>query len=200
MAQTVLPVDFYDRDVREVARGLIGKVLVTRRDRQRVSGMIIETEAYLPKRDTASHAYLGPNRKNRAMFGPPGIAYVYPIHARYCFNVVTQAAGIPCAVLIRAVQPLSGLVQMKCRRKTETLELLTSGPARLCEAFAIDRQMDELKLTSRRHAWLESNSSTNITAQKIRITRRIGVTSGKQLRLRYVLRGNRFVSGPRSLS
>jgi DNA-3-methyladenine glycosylase len=95
MADNTLTPTFFERDVRVVARSLIGKTLVSRHNRQRVSGMIVETEAYLPKGDSASHAYRGPNRKNASMFGPAGRAYVYSIHARHCFNVVTEDPGVP---------------------------------------------------------------------------------------------------------
>ena len=199
MAHNTLTPTFFEHDVREVARSLIGKTLVSRRNRQRVSGMIVETEAYLPNGDSASHAYRGPNRKNASMFGPAGRAYVYSIHAQHCFNVVTEDPGVPCAVLVRAVEPLSGITWMQQRRKTEKRERLSTGPGRLCEAFAIDRQLDGVKLTSRRHVWIEYNPAITICNEMIRSTQRIGVTSAGRLKLRFVLQGNRFVSGPRSL-
>ena len=161
--------------------------------------MIVETEAYLPRGDSASHALGGPNRKNASMFGPAGHAYVYTIHARHCFNIVTQNPGIPSAVLIRAVEPLGGIGWMQTRRNQEKRELLTTGPARLCEAFAIGRQLDGVRLGRRRHIWIEHDPDIRLAAKAIRKTERIGVTSAQRLQLRFVLRGNRFVSGPRSL-
>ena len=161
--------------------------------------MIVETEAYLPQGDSACHAWRGPNLKNASMFGPAGSAYVYAIHARHCFNVVTQDPGVPSAVLIRAVEPLTGIDRMKERRNQQKLELLTQGPARLCEAFGIDRKIDGVRLGRGRHVWIEDNPHTRFADHAIRQTGRIGVTSAKRLRLRFVLRGNRFVSGPRSL-
>ena len=199
MAHEALGAAFFQQDVRHVARGLIGKTLVSRWKQQRVSGLIVETEAYLPQGDSASHAAGGPNRKNASMFGPPGHAYVYTIHARHCFNVVTQNPGVPAAVLIRAVEPLTGVAWMQQRRNQEKRELLTRGPARLCEAFAIDRQLDGVPLARRHHVWIEDNPDIRLAGKAIRKTERIGVTSAQQLKLRFVLRGNRFVSGPRSL-
>ena len=94
------------------------------------SGRIVEVEAYLAQQDSACHASRGATRGNRAMFGPPGRAYVYPIHSRYCFNVVTQAPGIPSAVLIRALEPLDGLPLMERRRRRQKpLELARSRSA-----------------------------------------------------------------------
>ena len=199
MAHNTLTPTFFEHDVRQLARSLIGKTLVSRHNRQRVSGMIVETEAYLPKGDSASHAYRGPNRKNASMFGPAGRAYVYSIHARHCFNVVTEDPGVPCAVLVRAVEPLDGITWMQQRRQTEKRERLSTGPGRLCEAFAIDRQLDGVKLTSRRRVWIEHNPAITICNEMIRSTQRIGVTSAGRLKLRFVLQGNGFVSGPRSL-
>ncbi|MEE2826460.1 MAG: DNA-3-methyladenine glycosylase [Planctomycetota bacterium] len=199
MAHQTLGVAFFQHDVRQVARELIGKTLVSRWNQQRVSGMIVETEAYLPKGDSACHAWGGPNRKNASMFGPAGCAYVYTIHARHCFNVVTQDPGVPSAVLIRAVEPLTGINRMQLRRSQQKRELLTKGPARLCEAFGIDRQLDGVRLGRGRHVWIEDNPDIRLADHAIRQTRRIGVTSAQRLRLRFVLRGNRFVSGPRSL-
>jgi DNA-3-methyladenine glycosylase len=183
----------------EVARSLIGTILVSRIDGHRVSGMIVETEAYLPTGDSASHGVHGRNRKNRSMFGPAGRAYVYPIHARHCFNAVTGQAGIASAVLIRAVEPIGGVDSMMQRRQKQDLTLLTSGPARLCEAFALNRQHDGMSLTARRTVWLEHNPAFTAAPKRLRATRRIGVTSAQRRKLRFVLRDNLFVSGPRYL-
>ncbi|MCH2177383.1 MAG: DNA-3-methyladenine glycosylase [Mariniblastus sp.] len=199
MSSNLLNPSFYKRTAKEVARSLIGTILVSRIAGLRVSGMVVETEAYLATRDAASHGTQGPNRKNRSMFGPAGRAYVYPIHARYCFNAVTGIEGIASAVLIRAVEPIDGIKVMQQRRQRESLKLLTSGPARLCEAFALNRQQDGISLTTRRTTWLEQNPAFTADPKSLRATRRIGVTSAKNLKLRFVLRGNLFVSGPRYL-
>ena len=133
------------------------------------------------------------------MFGPAGRAYVYPIHSRHCFNVVTQPAGEAAAVLIRALEPRGGLPAMRLRRSTNDLRLLSTGPGRLCQALAIDRQLDGLSLTSRHKIWIEANPNDRPVPEAIRSTTRIGVTSAHDLELRYVLSGNPFVSGPKYL-
>ena len=133
---------FYDRDPRQVARDLLGTRLVRAVGRQVTAGTIVEVEAYLSCGDSACHASRGRTPRNAAMFGPPGHAYVYSIHARYCLNVVTQAEGIPSAVLIRAVEPLEGLALIGRRRAGAKRLDWTRGPARLCEAMAIDRALD----------------------------------------------------------
>lgn len=199
-----LPRAFYDRDVRKVARELLGKLLV-RRTREGITlGRIVETEAYLPSDDSACHAVAGSNRKTAAIFGEPGTAYVYVIHARHCFNTVAGAAGVGCAALVRAVEPLAGIPRMRERRGKEALAELTRGPARLCEAFAIDRTLNGWDLTAGRGLFIaESPSQVGSAApaaisERIEITRRIGVTSAEDLPLRYVLADNPYVSGPRS--
>ena len=102
-----LPREFYDRDVRQVARDLPGKLLVRLTRDGITTGRIVEVEAYLAHDDPANHAYHGQTRRNASMFGPPGHAYVYAIHARFCLNVVTEPAGVPSAVLIRSTDWIS---------------------------------------------------------------------------------------------
>src|SRR6187200_1034516 len=103
-----LPVDFYARDPVIVARELLGKRLVRETSAGVCSGRIVETEAYLSSRDPACHASRGMTLRNAAMFGPAGHAYVYMIHAKWCFNCVTEDIGLGSAVLIRAIEPLGG--------------------------------------------------------------------------------------------
>ena len=135
------------------------------------------------------------------MFGPPGRAYVYTIHARQCFNVVTEARGVGSAVLIRAVEPLQGLLSMQKRRKTDVLLNLCRGPARLCEAFEIGRNMDGWDLTCGRRLWLTGPvESGERSGFRIGESVRIGVTSNVSARLRFFVRGTPFVSGPSLLN
>ena len=198
-ADSVLPESFYDRDAVIVARQLLGKHLVRRTREGLCRGLIVETEAYLHEGDSACHTFKGPNRKNQSMFGPPGRAYVYTIHARCCFNVVTQSAGQGAAVLIRAVEPVAGIELMRRRRNKENLPDLTRGPARLCEAFAIDRGLDSFDLTQGKQLWIAGDQSPEIADNQARRTTRIGVTSAHDLVLRFIIAGNPFVSGPKSL-
>ncbi|HIC90870.1 MAG TPA: DNA-3-methyladenine glycosylase [Syntrophaceae bacterium] len=107
---------FFDRDTINVARELLGKLLVRRINRVTLVGRIVESEAYLAEGDAACHSVRGKTPKNASMFGPPGHAYVYPIHAKCCFNIVTEAEQVPSAVLVRAIEPVMGIDWMRRRR------------------------------------------------------------------------------------
>ncbi len=188
-----IPRPYYDRDPIVVARSLLGALLCRRlEDGTLLVGRITETEAYLARGDSANHAHRGQTPRNRSMFGPPGHAYVYAIHSRHCLNVVTEPIGTPSAVLIRAVEPLVGVEQMCRLRCTADPTKLTTGPGRLCEAFAIDRRLDGEDLTRPLRLWLAAGEQ--IPAQAVACTPRIGVTSAKELPLRFLLRDSRFVS------
>lgn len=190
-----LPAGFYQRDPIDVARDLIGMQLVRRSRGGITAGRIVEVEAYLAAGDTACHASRGPTPRNRVMFGRPGLLYVYAIHSRYCLNVVTEAAGRPSAVLIRAVEPTIGLQLMSRRRGTPHRFDLARGPGRLCQAFEVGRSLDGWDLTKGKRIWL-SREADNERAT-IGVSQRIGVTSAKDLPLRFFVDGSRFVSGPR---
>ena len=199
MLGETLPQSFYDRDVVSVARELLGKILV-RRSRDGICfGRIVETEAYLATGDSASHSFRGRTKKNATMFGPPGFAYVYPIHSRYCMNAVTEERGRASAVLIRAVEPLSGIEVMKQRRGTENLLDLCRGPARLCEAFAVDRRFDGWDMSRSTRLWIANDDSAPNQEFRVTSSPRIGVTSAKDSPLRFFMDGSRFVSGLRRL-
>ena len=188
--------DFYERDPVTVARELIGKHLVRRTSQGLCSGVIVETEAYLAADDPASHSHRGRTRKNATMFGRAGLLYVYPIHSRYCLNAVTESRGIASAVLIRAVMPLCGMELMQARRQCAPLDL-ARGPARLCEAFDVDRRLDGWDLTRGTRIWIEKPDDAAVAEFEIVASPRIGVTSAHSLELRFFLKDNRSVSGPR---
>ncbi len=191
--QPPAPVAFYGRDPVSVARDLLGMILV-RRDRCGLAaGRIVETEAYLHEGDTASHSHRGRTPRNASMFGPAGRSYVYTIHARFCFNVVTDCRRIASAVLIRALEPLAGQQLMHRRRQVEKPRLLTRGPARLCEALAINRRLDGWDLTRGKRLWIAEDPH-DTGEREIRVSARIGVTSAKELPLRFFLAGNPHVS------
>jgi DNA-3-methyladenine glycosylase len=192
-----LPQSFYDRDVVEVARGLLGKLLVRQSPGGLTAGRIVESEAYLACGDPACHSARGQTRKNLSMFGQPGRAYVYSIHARWCFNVVAEPKRVASAVLVRAVEPLTGVSLMQRRRRVDKLTDLARGPARLCEAFQIDRRLDGWNLSRGRRLWIAADHQPEISAVDIGCSPRIGVTSAQDLHLRFYLRDNPYVSGPK---
>ena len=198
MPSVLLDRSFYKRCPKIVAWELLGKVIVSTIDRQRSAGIVVETEAYLSARDPACHGFRGRTPKNRSMFDEGGQAYVYPIHAKHCFNTVTETAGRPSAVLIRAVEPIEGIGIMQARRgKSDPLDLC-SGPAKLCQALGIQQQIDGHDLTRRQTVWLiEGDRSSD--KFKITTTIRIGVTSAKNMKLRYVMTSHPFASGPKYL-
>lgn len=179
----VLPRKFFARAPVTVARELLGKLLLHDDHGQLLIGRIVETEAYLAAEDPASHAYRGQTPRNTAMFGPPGHAYIYAIHRYHCLNVVTEGEGIPSAVLLRAVEPLQGMEVMCSRRRTAHYVNLTSGPGKLCQAFAIDRSLDQWALTQGRRLWLAAPMAETVI--DIVATPRIGITSAQAWPLRF---------------
>lgn len=190
---------FYDRDALVVAQETLGKLLVRESAEGTTTGRIVEVEAYLSQGDVANHAHRGKTRRNASMFGPPGRAYVYSIHARYCLNAVTEAEGTASAVLIRAVEPIEGIELMQERRRTLILRDLARGPARLCEAFGIDRSLDGWDLTRGQSLWLADGQADGRPPERIVATPRIGISSGQDLLLRLCDADSSFVSGPRRL-
>ncbi|MFI5087602.1 MAG: DNA-3-methyladenine glycosylase [Terriglobales bacterium] len=199
-----LRVDFYDRDPRRVARGLLGKVLVRRSGRARMAGRIVEVEAYLGTDDAAAHAAAGLTPRNRVLFGPPGRSYVYFIYGNYyCLNVSCLPDGVAGGILFRALEPLAGLRVMASNRGLKgelterTQRLLTSGPGRLCEAMKITRARDnDLDMTSPQSGvWIGDDG---YRPPRIAVTRRIGITKSAEHPLRYIIAGNEFVSGLRT--
>ncbi len=191
---------FYDRDPRRVSRDLLGKVLVRRQGRRLLVGRIVEVEAYLGHNDPAAHSFAGRTARNAVLWGPPGIAYVYFIYGNhYCLNVSCLGDGVAGGVLFRALEPLAGIDAMaRARRCSEAdlvdLRKLTSGPGRLAEAFGITRVRDNEKdlCSAKSDLWIADDGSPRPRAK---ITPRIGITKAAELPLRYIVPGNRFVSG-----
>ena len=175
---TVLNRLFYEAATLKVARALIGKKLVRQIGKLQLSGMITETEAYCGEEDSACHAHRGKTNRNSIMFGPPGYAYVYFTYGmHYMLNLVTEAEGKPCAVLIRAILPVDGLAEMEARRKRKGPEL-TTGPAKLCQAMGIDKSLNGWNLTAGDQLWVEDYR--NIPAKMITATPRIGIDYAKE--------------------
>ncbi|RMF37333.1 MAG: DNA-3-methyladenine glycosylase [Planctomycetota bacterium] len=193
---------------RAMARQLLGQTLVRKLPSgEMLRGTIVEVEAYLARRDPASHSHRGPTGKNRSMFGPPGTLYVYPIHSRHCLNIVTEPAGTGSAILIRALEPFEGWFHMAAARRAPPLQdsairwpgwsrHLCSGPARLCQAMSIDRDQDGLDLTTSDQVWLEE-PPLEIQTRRFRVRQgpRIGISQAQALPLRYFIDGHHCVSG-----
>ena len=135
---------FFEQPTLLVAEKLLGQRLVRiEDDHARLSGIIIETEAYIGTDDLACHGKSGKTPRNKSIWGDPGRAYVYFIYGiHWMFNIVTESAGFPAAVLIRGILPLEGTGQMAKRRNKQSQNVLTNGPAKLCQALNIDRAMD----------------------------------------------------------
>lgn len=153
----ILTADFYYREVTLVARDLLGKRLVRCIKGKRLSGFILETEAYRGEEDLACHARSGRTPRNAFMYGPAGHAYVYFTYGmHWCLNAVTGAEGFPAAVLIRSVWPVEGLQEIALRRGTFPRAQWCNGPAKLCQALAIDKEMNGTALFDGRDGlWVE---------------------------------------------
>ena len=144
-----LPKSFYTRDTVEVARDLLGKTLVRQEGKSQISGLIIETEAYRGEEDLACHCRAGRTPRTEIMYGPPGRAYVYLIYGMYwLLNIVTEEAGKPGAVLIRAVEPLEGIDIIAVRREGQAKKNWTDGPGKLSRALNIQGELNGLNITS----------------------------------------------------
>ncbi len=184
-----VPSSFFRRSTIEIARNLLGKYIVL----GELAGKIVETEAYL-KDDSASHSFKGKTKRNLPMFGPPGYSYVYFTYGmHYCFNVVTNKKGIGEAVLIRAVEPISGIEKMKSARKISDIKNLCNGPAKFTKAFGIDISHNNINL-------LNKNSKIRllfpVKEEKLKIaqTTRIGIKKSQKLPYRFYIKNNDFVS------
>jgi DNA-3-methyladenine glycosylase len=175
----------FDRPVEDVARQLIGATLRV----EGVGGLIVETEAY-DGEDPASHSFSGPTPRNRAMFGPPGHAYVYRSYGiHWCFNLVCRETGHGAGVLIRALEPLWGLETMRERRGGLADRLLCAGPGRLCQALGIDGSHDGLPLDAPPFQ-LESAIADVVVVEGPRI----GITRAREVPWRFGLAGSRYLS------
>jgi len=193
---------FFNRDPRTVARELLGKLIVRREGRKQIAGRIVEVEAYLGAGDLAAHAAAGHTARNSVLWGPPGHAYVYFIYGvHYCLNISCLPDGEAGCVLIRALEPVSGIADMAGARGLDDLDLsttrdlrkLASGPGKLCEALGITRPRDNAKDMVSPKSDLQV-ASDGFRVDDVAVTQRIGITKSADLPLRYVAAGSDFLS------
>jgi DNA-3-methyladenine glycosylase len=189
----ILPRDFYDRDTEAVAREMLGTVLECETPEGTASGIVVETEAYLGEHDLACHAAAGRTTRTEALYGPPGMSYVYFIYGMYwCFNAVTREEGLPSAVLVRALEPLDGIALMHRRRPHAKKSVdLTNGPGKLCRALGIVGSMSGRSLQRKPLVLREGEP---VTESKVDTSTRIGITRSADWPLRWFVRANPFVS------
>jgi DNA-3-methyladenine glycosylase len=198
---------FLEERAEHVAPHLLGKLLVVHAGAEVLAGRIVEVEAYLGPHndppDPAAHSFRGPTPRNRVLFGPAGHAYVYAIYGRYfCMNVCCEPEGQAGCVLLRALEPVWGGLAMarnRCLTATAAPRELTSGPSRLCQAFALTRAvhngldlLDPLSPLQLRE--------DGFTPREALVTPRIGIHEAEDWPLRFTLPGNRCVSGPKRLT
>lgn len=183
-------------DTVELARYLIGKVLVHDIDSGRVSGRIVETEAY-PVGDAAGHAFHGKTRRNRSLFLERGHAYVYFTYgSSFLLNVTSEAPGVGGGVLLRAIEPVEGIESMAGSCGTTRLANFGRGPGRLTKALHVDLRQDGLDLCAAGPLWLAATARrTGAIGKSVRI----GITRNVGRLLRFYERGNAYVSGPKKL-
>lgn len=184
-----LPRSFYARPTVEVARELLGKIV----SHGETSGRIVETEAYLGIEDAAAHSARGITDRTRVIFGAPGHAYVYLIYGMYeCLNLVAEPEGVAGCVLIRALEPLTGLAIMRRRRPgVNGAEALANGPGKLTRALGITRRHNGFDVT---HGPLLVGPASEDDGFEIGVSARVGISRSADLPLRFFIKGNRFVS------
>lgn len=198
-ARRIAPVErgTLPRDTVALARFLLGKIVVREIGRRVLSGRIVETEAYL-EADPACHAFRGMTARNRSLFLEAGHAYVYLCYGTsYMLNVSGEAAGVGAGVLLRALEPLSGMEHMQRARGSGSLRDLARGPGRLAQALGVDLRHDGMDLCRRGSLWIgEDGESVEAIGESVRI----GLTKGAEARLRYFVAGSGHVSGSRRLN
>lgn len=184
-----MEIDFFDRPADTVAEELLGCYLFHETEEDIMKGKIVETEAYFGEEDPCSHAYNGRTERTKLMFDSYGKAYVYLCYGMYDLLNVTTSRDSVGAVLIRAVEPVSGTETMKRNRDKDDEKVLTNGPGKLTQAFGIDRSFNGTDLTSGK---LRIEKGEQV--EKIKKTGRIGLSEGENLLLRFCSENSRFLS------
>jgi DNA-3-methyladenine glycosylase len=191
MRYNKLPRSFYARDPSQVAQSLLGKVLVHHTSKSVMKGKIVETEAYYGESDPTSRAFKGKTPLTSIMWGHPGIAFIYIVHANWLFNIIADRKDKPGAVLIRALEPLEGIELMKRNRRKGRLKESTSGPGKLTQAMGITKNEHGIDLTRSKSLFVVSGEGIGFNIIK---SKRIGVSADLGIPLRFYIKGNRFVS------
>ena len=193
---------FFNRDPRIVSRELLGKLIVRKAGRTTLAGRIVEVEAYLGAGDLAAHSAAGNTARNAVLWGPPGHAYVYFIYGvHYCLNISCLPSGQAGGILIRALEPVSGIQAMAKARELADLDFTTardlrklaSGPGKLAEALGVTRPRDNGKDMVSTDSDLQV-ADDGYKVEEVAITPRIGITKSADMLLRYLIADNPFVS------
>jgi DNA-3-methyladenine glycosylase len=187
----VLPREFYERDPETVAKELLGKRLTRKSGKNLLKGIIVEAEAYYGLNDPASRAYHGMKKYNKPMWNEPGTAFIYNVHKYWMFNIVAHKPNNIGAVLIRAIEPTKGIEIMKKNRPAKKLFDLANGPGKLTMALKINKDLNGIPVTS-----CESKITIANNKMKLEIgsSYRIGVRKDLERKLRFFIKGNKFVS------
>lgn len=193
---SIVSQSFYDRDPVIVAQDLLGKFLVRKMNDQFIVGRITETEAYLSSGDSAAHNFKGKTKRNESLYKNGGHAYVHSMRQYCLIDAVTESSDKPGSVLIRSVEPVEGIDTMKKNRNEKNEDNLTNGPGKVCAAFNITRQLDGVDLTNFREG-LFISSDENISQDKITTSSRIGISTAKDMPLRFYLSDSVHVSKKR---
>ena len=187
----VLTREFYERDPETVAKELLGKKLIRKLDKNLLEGIIVETEAYYGLHDPASRAYHGIKNYNKPMWNEPGRAFIYNVHRYWMFNIVAHKLNQIGAVLIRAVEPTKGTEIMKKNRPVKKPFNLTNGPGKLTVALKINKDLNEVPVTSCESEIVIANNKMEF---EIGSSHRIGIRKDLERKLRFFIKGNKFVS------
>ena len=187
----VLPQRFYERDTARVAMDLLGKKLVRNFDNILLEGIIVESEAYYGHKDPASRAFQGKKSYNKVMVEESGHLFIYNVHMYWMLNFVAHEKGKTGGVLIRAIEPTKGIKTMKQNRPVEDIRELTNGPGKLSLALGINKSLNG---KSTFHQSSEVQVHENTLQYEIERTHRIGVTKDLEEELRFIIKGNRFLS------
>jgi DNA-3-methyladenine glycosylase len=189
-----LPRSFYEQDSAVVAPKLLGKLLVRKLGDAWLSGVIVETEAYLAENDPAAHNFVGRTTRNAVLFGEAGHTYIHTMRQYHLMDIVTEGIDIPGSVLIRAIEPVDGVVGMMRLRKTKDILKLTSGPSKLCQAMQIDRSLNGLDITTNTSEIFIADSGSRLSQELIENSARIGISKAIDSPLRFYIKSSPFIS------